>query len=70
MVTFGIPGFLIIMTGLLFPCFRKIRYTPFLAAVFMMVSFLSMLPEDTLETQAGVTFFAFFYSFFILANRE
>jgi len=70
MVTFGIPGFLIIMTGLLFPCFRKIRYTPFLAAVFLMVSFLSMLPEDTLETQAGVTFFAFFYSFFILANLE
>ena len=70
MVTFGIPGFLIIMAGLLLPFFRKIKYISFLAAVFLIISFLSMIPEDTLETQAGATFFAFFYSFFILANRE
>ncbi len=69
-VTFGIIGFLIIMVGILLPCFRKIKYTPFLAVVFMIISFFSMIPEDTLETQAGATFFAFFYSFFILANRK
>lgn len=70
MVTFGILGFLIIMAGLLLPYFRKIKRTPFLVAVFMIISFFSMIPEDTLETQAGATFFAFFYSFFILANRK
>lgn len=70
LVTFGLPGFLIVMAGLVIPCLRKVKYNHFLKAVFLMISFLSMLPEDTLETQAGVTFVAFFYSFFILANRE
>ena len=31
---------------------------------------LSMLTEDTIETQIGVTLFAFFNSFLVFANDE
>jgi hypothetical protein len=29
-----------------------------------------MIPEDTIESQMGVTFFAFFYSFFLFGRKE
>jgi len=37
---------------------------------FFCIALLSMLNEDTLETQAGVTFFAFFYCFFIWGKED
>jgi len=40
---------------------RKVNY---LGVLFIGLSLISFLLEDTLETQTGVTFFAFFYSFY------
>ncbi len=38
---------------------------------FWITAFLSMLTEDTLETQAGVSFFIFFSCLFLfLKNKE
>jgi hypothetical protein len=34
--------------------------------VFLVIMLLSMFPEDTLETQAGATLFAFFSSLFFV----
>ena len=34
------------------------------------IAFLSMINEDTLETQAGATFFAYFYSLFLFAYKS
>ena len=59
-VSFGIFGFayFLFLFGYSFNLNRK--NTLFLA--FLTIAFISCLTEDTLETQAGVTFFAFFFS--------
>lgn len=40
---------------------RSLRKAQVLQSVFLIIAALSFLTEDTLETQAGVTFFAFLY---------
>ncbi len=64
--TFGIVGFIFFLFGILFPYLGLKLNDEMLASVFMIILLLSMLTEDTLETQAGATFFAYFYSLFIL----
>jgi len=44
------------------------RMDDYFIVVFLIIAILSMLTEDTIESQAGVTFFAFFYSFFLFAR--
>jgi hypothetical protein len=36
----------------------------------MIIASLSMMTEDTLESQMGVTFFTFFYCFFLFGRKE
>ena len=62
---FGIIGFIWFMISLIYPPVKSGKYKHYLYQVFFMIAIFSMLSEDTLETQAGVTFFAFFNSFFI-----
>lgn len=64
LITFGLLGFLLIVLAFAnaFRLMRSFRFFPTLA---MMVIFLmSCLTEDTLETLAGIMFFAFFISIF------
>ncbi len=61
-ITFGAPGLLFFLLVLLYPL-RAARPYPYLA--FWLIACLSMLTEDTLETQAGVTFFAFLNCFLL-----
>lgn len=65
MIAFGIIGFLVIMTGMVLPAIWEKRMKNYFVLMFFMVSFLSMLNEDTLETQAGMAFFTVFYCLFI-----
>jgi O-antigen ligase len=69
-IGFGIFGFIWFLTAMFYPPFMLRRQDDFFLFVFMIISVLSMLPEDTIESQTGVTFFAFFYSFFLFATRE
>ncbi len=62
---FGVFGFLIFIFSLVYPVFFTKKAFNFLFLVFFIIISLSMLNEDTIESQAGVTLFAFFYSFFI-----
>ena len=68
-ITFGIIGFLIILIALFFPVF-KLWDKNFAFLIFLIVILLSFLNEDTLETQTGVTLFAFFYSVFLFGKKE
>jgi hypothetical protein len=70
MISFGITGFLIVAAGMCLPLYIEKRYQHILPFVFFSIAILSMLTEDTLETQAGATFFAFFYSLFIFAHNK
>lgn len=47
----------------------EVKNIDFIALSFLTISFLSMLNEDTLETQAGVSFFAFFFSVLIFGRK-
>ena len=65
-LTFGIFGFLVSLFFIFAPIFiNKMNY---LALVFILVASLSMLNEDTLETQAGITFFTYFYILFFVIS--
>lgn len=62
-VTFGILGFLVFFLFWVF-IFKKVIHTNnWIGFAFALVAFASFLPEDTLETQQGVTFVGFFLGF-------
>ncbi len=61
-VTFGIVGLIYFFAGLGIVLHRSVKHPGFF--FFFCVAALSFMTEDTLETQAGVTFIAFFTSLF------
>ncbi|HTX88931.1 MAG TPA: O-antigen ligase family protein [Bacteroidales bacterium] len=69
-VGFGIFGLLWFLFALIYPPAKLGKFTDYFFLVFFIIAVLSMLPEDTIESQAGVTFFALFYSFLLFARKE
>jgi O-antigen ligase len=68
-VAFGILGLIWFMYVLAFP-YTKHGDQGWLFSSFFIIALLSMLTEDTLETQAGVTFFTFFYCLFMFVDPD
>ncbi|OIP00934.1 MAG: hypothetical protein AUJ98_06000 [Bacteroidetes bacterium CG2_30_33_31] len=66
-IAFGIPGFLWFLFAIFYPFIKKHSYD-FLFMIFFISYLSSMLWEDSLETQIGVTIFAFFYPFYLFMN--
>ena len=69
-VAFGLIGLAVFGLALLLPWLTGRRYRSYLYTAFLVIALLSMLPEDTLETQAGASWFAFFNSLFIFAVEK
>ena len=71
-VGFGIIGLVWFLIVLFYPYLSSKKNRSLLYTLFMVILLISMLPEDTIESQAGVSFYAFFNSLFIFAfrNRE
>jgi O-antigen ligase len=69
-VGFGIFGLLWFLFAILYPPIVLGKFKDFFFLVFFIIAMLSMIPEDTIESQLGVTFFALFYSFFLFARKE
>ena len=67
-VAFGIVGLAFFLFVLLYPWFAWRKNHTYLYLAFLTIMLLSMFPEDTLETQAGVTLFAFFTSLLLFAS--
>ncbi len=67
-LTYGVFGFIWIITALICPVFLERKWTDYLMIMFVLTGFCSMLNEDTLETHIGVSFFAFFYALFLLGT--
>jgi len=64
-IAFGIFGLIYFFWILIYPFFTKLgSFLPFVA--FWSIFTLSMLTEDTLETQAGVSFSVYFMSLFFM----
>jgi hypothetical protein len=66
-LSFGIFGFLLFIISLIYPFTIKVHRHNLLYIGFIFIFLLSMLNEDTLETQVGVSFYALFNSFFLFA---
>ncbi len=65
LLTFGIFGFMLTMIALFAPYFLHKDKHHILFSVFMLIVLFSMLNEDTLETQPGISFFTYFYCLFL-----
>ncbi|NJM15115.1 MAG: O-antigen ligase family protein [Bacteroidales bacterium] len=64
MVTFGAIGFLYLMFAMFYAWGKQLKSQGFFMVLYGTVVFMSMLNEDTLETQAGVTLFTYFFLVF------
>jgi O-antigen ligase len=68
--TFGIFGLLWFLFALVYPGCRLKMFRDYFYLIFFLILILSMLSEDTIENQAGATFFAFFTAFFLFAREQ
>ncbi len=69
-ITFGVFGFLWFIFLLIYPAYKLNRFSDFFFATFFLIMVWSMLSDDTLETQAGVTLFAFFFSLLLFGKEK
>ncbi len=69
-VAFGVVGLIIFLYALFYPPLMLGKFNNYYYFVFFIIAFISFLSEDTLETQAGVTFFAFFSALFLFSIRK
>ena len=68
-VSFGLVGFILIWFFILYPVIKLKGYNNYLFVIVLIVTLLSFLNEDTLETQIGITFFSYFYSLFLFGSK-
>lgn len=68
-IGFGVIGLIVFLLYLFYPVY-VMHNKHYLFSVFFIILLLSMLNEDTLETQAGVTFFGFFYSLLLFSQNN
>jgi hypothetical protein len=66
-VTFGIVGVIWFLISLIYPVIVLKKYHNYHYVVFWITIMLSMVVEDTLETQMGASLFAFFNAFLLFA---
>ena len=69
-ITFGIFGLIWFVFALLYPPIREGRFSDYFFVTFFLIIIWSMLSDDTLETQAGATLFAFFYSLLLFGKKK
>ena len=69
-VGFGILGLIWFLVSVFYPPIVTGKFNDYFFLIFFIIAMLSMIPGDTIESQAGVTFFAFFYSFLLWGRKE
>lgn len=65
-VTYGLLGIVAFLFFLIFPIVNSRRYKDFTYLAFFSIVILSMITEDTLETQVGINFFVLFNTILLL----
>lgn len=61
-IALGIAGFTVLLLCFVIPFYFSIKENSFLLAAFIIIVGINFLVESMFETQAGVIFFAFFYT--------
>ena len=70
LITFGLIGLFYFIYLIYYFIKENIGHNELLAICFILIILVSFLIEDTIETQTGVTFFAFFYGLFSYKNSS
>lgn len=70
LIGFGIIGLAWFLFSLIYPAWVKRGFEDYFFLTFFIIAMLSMLTEDTLESQAGVSFFYFFFCFLLFGRRD
>jgi len=65
-ITYGIIGGSFILFCIFYPFIKNKKYKEFIPSILFIIMLISMLNEDSFETQIGITFFMLFYSLLIL----
>jgi O-antigen ligase len=69
-VAFGFLGLIWFLFSLIYPGIYFKKFGDFLYVSFFIIATVSFFTEDTLETQVGVTFFAFLNSFLLFTGNS
>jgi len=69
-VGFGLLGLLWFLISLIFPFKEKWVRRDYFYLIFFAILVLSMMTEDTIESQAGLTFFVFFNNIFLFSRKR
>ncbi len=69
-VAFGLVGLLWFLFSLIYPGILTRKCSYYYYTVFFVIFLISIFSEDTLESQEGVTFFAFFSALFLLTGGK
>jgi len=69
-IAFGVFGLIWFIFSLFYPPVKKKMLFEYFYFIFFVVMVLSMLEEDTLETQMGVTLYAFFNTFLLFGRED
>ncbi len=64
----GIVGLFIFLFALIYPPIKQRKFKSYLFLTAYFVLLLSMISEDTIETQVGASIFSFFYAFFLFSE--
>lgn len=67
-VGLGVIGLAFFLLSLLYPPIYYRRFADYYYLTFFIILLISMIPEDTIESQAGVTLYAFFSSLYLFAK--
>lgn len=68
--TYGIFGGILFIVFLLYPLFGLSLKNHFVYLAFILIMLLSMITEDTLDTQVGITLFVFFNTLLIYNHKQ
>lgn len=69
-IAFGIIGFAWFMIVMFYPGIKTNNFNNYFYVIFWIIFMLSMLTEDTIESQEGVTFYVLFTSLMILGRER
>ena len=69
-ITFGFPGLAFFIYKLIYFVKKQIENKQLIGLVFSAIVISTFLMEDTLETQTGITFYAFFYGYFSMKIKQ
>lgn len=69
-VTFGIVGLAWFLFSMIYPAIILHKFNMYYYLVFWIIIILSMIVEDTLETQMGVTLFAFLNAILLFGTKN